>query len=153
MQRSYNLKSLILFIHFSTPQDLQRVVDAIILAPHVSNVNRRQGIPLGNSDTRRAMYAICIIEFFNSSARYELGLRWTCSFVMSVESCTSFLYVTQFSLENNYFFIMVCSVSGRCPPAAYVDQNLNSMLAFEDRTGWNVYQYCLKRRKIIVNEN
>ena len=49
---------------------------------------------------------------------------------------------------------MVCSVSGRCPPAAYVDQNLNSMLAFEDRTGWNVYQYCLKRRKLVtLNES
>jgi hypothetical protein len=39
-------------------QELQRVVDAIVLAPHVKTVNGRQNIPLGNSNLniRRAMY-------------------------------------------------------------------------------------------------
>jgi hypothetical protein len=37
-------------------QELQRVVDAIVCAPHVEKVNGRGQIPLGNSDIRRAMY-------------------------------------------------------------------------------------------------
>jgi hypothetical protein len=44
------------FVSIDDLQELQRVVDAIILAPHVTNVNGRDNIPLGNSYTRRAMY-------------------------------------------------------------------------------------------------
>jgi hypothetical protein len=45
-------------LSFIGVQELQRVVDAIVLALHVKTVNGRHNIPLGNYNLniRRAMY-------------------------------------------------------------------------------------------------
>jgi hypothetical protein len=124
-------------------------VDAIILAPHVTNVNRRSGIPLGSSDTRRAMYGIRQIEDYLLHVKSHHEHRLTR--VKSIRLLCTPLHLTNTVDLDHWFWFY--SISGRCPPAAYVDEHANSCLFFEDRLGWNVYQFCLKRKKIVSGLN
>jgi hypothetical protein len=76
-------------------QVLQRIVDAMVLAPHVSEVNGRSNIPLGNSDARRAMY-----DTLN-------GQNFVCSVACNMATVTQNKH-TPHSKCNFHWFVRLC---------------------------------------------